>query len=258
MLRRILVCFVLLLLASTLLGQSRGGRGRPGTGNPEELFVPWKFLPKGTELVKGPVVVYWLPATLAETEHSPLRTSQVLLDDSARCVALEIVAPDDAVTIAKLGATGKLPMALITNSDGRVVREVDNTRPKTIEQMVSDELSARDNAVLRELSEAKRMNSVELYKKIWDNRCLYPLVWRMLAPGLLSVPVGAFVSRCHVQLSGVGSVLPAGSVARTAKVCELSVRPGTLCGLVHGAKEPPSTLAPDPNLKVTNPTTTRH
>lgn len=214
MLRRILVCFVLLLLASALLGQSRGGRGRPGTGNPEELFVPWKFLPKGAEPVKGPLVVYWLPATLAETEHSPLRTSQVLLDDSARCVALEIVAPDDAVTIAKLGATGKLPMALITDSDGRVVREVDNTRPKTIEQMVSDELSARDNAVLRELSEAKRMNSVELYKKIWDNRCLYPLVGR----------------EAQRALKDLGVVV----------------------------KEPPSTLAPDPNLKVTNPTTTRH
>src|SRR5438105_10533832 len=55
MLRRILVCFVLLLLASALLGQSRGGRRRPGTGNPEELFVPWKFLLKGADLVQGPL-----------------------------------------------------------------------------------------------------------------------------------------------------------------------------------------------------------
>src|SRR6266540_1902118 len=45
-------------------------------------------------------------------------------------------------------------------------------------------------------------------------------LWRMLAPGLFSVP--------------------AGSVARTSKVCELSARPLTLCGLVHGANEPPS------------------
>src|SRR2546428_1632209 len=47
MLRRILDCFVLLLLALALLGQSRGGRRRPGTGNPEELFVPWEVLPQG-------------------------------------------------------------------------------------------------------------------------------------------------------------------------------------------------------------------
>src|SRR6266540_2495052 len=65
-------------------------------------------------------------------------------------------------------------------------------------------------------------------------------LWRMLAPGLFSVPAGSFVSRCHVHVSGVASVLPAGSVARTSKVCELSARPLTLCGLVHGANEPPS------------------
>src|SRR6266508_2923283 len=62
----------------------------------------------------------------------------------------------------------------------------------------------------------------------------------MFAPGLLSVAVGSFASRCHVQVSSDGSVLPAGSVARTSNVCELSVRPLTLCGLVHGAKAPPS------------------
>ena len=66
--------------------------------------------------------------------------------------------------------------------------------------------------------------------------------WRTLLPGLFRVAVGAFVSRCHVQLSGVASVLPAASVARTWKVCELSVRPGTVCGLVHGANPPPSML----------------
>src|SRR4249919_1105259 len=62
----------------------------------------------------------------------------------------------------------------------------------------------------------------------------------MLAPGLLSVPAGAFVSRCHVHVAGVASVLPAGSVARTSKLWALSVRPATLCGLVQGANDPPS------------------
>src|SRR6187431_2624698 len=64
----------------------------------------------------------------------------------------------------------------------------------------------------------------------------------MFAPGLLIAPVGPFVSRCHVQVSGDGSVLPAASVARTSNVCALSSRPVTLCGLVHGAKAPPSML----------------
>src|SRR5882724_1488986 len=64
----------------------------------------------------------------------------------------------------------------------------------------------------------------------------------MLAPGLFSVPVGSLVSRCHVHVAGVASVLPAASVARTSKVWSLSVRPGTLCGLVQAANAPPSML----------------
>ena len=212
--RKVMVCLFLAALASAAGAQSRGGRGRPGTGNPEEMFVPWKFLPKGADLVKGPLVVYWLPASLAEADHSPLRRSTALLEDTQRCVVLEIVAPDDAATIDKLGATGKLPMAVIMNEDGRVVRQINNTRPQAIEQMVAAELSARDDAVFRELAEAKKTKSVELYKKIWDDRCLYPLVGR--------------------------------EAQRALKDLGVTVT------------EPPSTLAPDPNLKVTNPTTTRH
>src|SRR4029079_19577057 len=65
-------------------------------------------------------------------------------------------------------------------------------------------------------------------------------VWRMFAPGLLSVPVGFVVSRCHVQLSGDASVLPAASVARTSNVCVLSASPERPCGLVHDDQLPPS------------------
>src|SRR5881392_3308638 len=99
--------FALLLLfaASTLAAQSRGGRGvyRPGTGNPDEQLVPWKFVPIGSDLVKGPFVVYWLPQSMKDVERSPLFTSSVLLEASARCVDFQIVEPDDAVNIARLG-----------------------------------------------------------------------------------------------------------------------------------------------------------
>ena len=149
--------------------------------------MPWKFLPRGAELDKGQVVIYWLPASLDEVKRSPLLTSHALLEDTARCVGLQIVVPDDAATIEKLGATGKLPMALIIDQDGRVIRQVNNTRgvlrPQSVEQMVSDELNARDDEVFRELTEAKKRASagekekaIDLYKKIWDDRCLYPLV----------------------------------------------------------------------------------
>src|ERR671932_744425 len=67
------------------------------------------------------------------------------------------------------------------------------------------------------------------------------IVPRTFAPGLLSVPVGFVVSRCHVQVGGVGSTFPAGSIERTSNGCWLSARPLIVFGLVHGFQEPPST-----------------
>ncbi len=43
--------------------------------------------------------------------------------------------------------------------------------------------------------------------------------------GKLVDELGAAVSIVQVKHAGVGSVLPAASVARTSKVCEPSVRP---------------------------------
>jgi hypothetical protein len=188
--RSLVISMVLLALAASLCAQSHGnerGRSGPGTGNPDEHLVPWKFLAIGAEPVKGLVVVYWLPASLDEVKRSPLLSSQALLEDATRCVELNIVVPGDAATIEKLSATGKLPMALIIDKDGRVIRQVNNTRgvlrPQSVEQMVSEELSARDDGVFRDLTEAKKSASagekeraIDLYKKIWDDRCLYPLV----------------------------------------------------------------------------------
>ena len=54
------------------------------------------------------------------------------------------------------------------------------------------------------------------------------------------MPAGLLVSRCHVHVSGDGSVLPAPSVARTSNVCALSVSPLREWGLVQGAQAPPS------------------
>jgi hypothetical protein len=62
--------------------------------------------------------------------------------------------------------------------------------------------------------------------------------------GLLGAAVtvvsGAAVSTVQVKVAGLASVLPAGSVARTLKVCEPSARPVYGCGLVQAEKPPPS------------------
>ena len=55
---------------------------------------------------------------------------------------------------------------------------------------------------------------------------------------------GGVVSTVQVRLAGVGSVLPAGSVARTVNVCEPSARPLYVWGEVHAVSAPPSSVQP--------------
>jgi hypothetical protein len=197
--RRLII--ILLLIASAASAQQRRA-SRPGTGNPDEQIVPWKFLDKGAELVKAPLVVYWIPSTTKDIEYTPLYTSNVLLEASVRCVGFEIVDPGDALNIAKLGATNKLPFAAIVGDNGQVLRQTSARHPKDVEQMVSAELSAREDAAFKDLEK----KTVDAYKKVWDTRCLYPLLGREAQRGLKTLGVTV--------------------------------------------EEPPSTLMPDPNLKV--------
>ena len=157
-------------------------RGRPGTGNPDVQLVSWKFLDKTAELPKGPFVVYWLPATLKDIEQSPLFKSKPLLEDQTRCIDFEIVSPDDK----RLGITA--PAAAIFTG-GKVVRQIASANPKDIEKMVAAGIDATENAVLLNLQKARQEKSVDLYKKIWDDRCLYPLIGLEAQRGLKELGV---------------------------------------------------------------------
>jgi hypothetical protein len=180
MLRRSFFLLAILFLTPYLFAQRRGG---PGTGNPDEHRVPWKFLEKDAIVDKTPITLYWLPASLDETKRSPLMTSRVLLENSMRCVGLEIVLPENVATIEKLGATGKGPTAVVADAQGNVIRRIrDLFRVEAVEQILVDELAARDEAMYRQMTEANRAAgagekeaAIGLYKKIWDDRCLYPI-----------------------------------------------------------------------------------
>lgn len=180
MLRRSL-CLALLVLTPHLFAQSR--RGGPGTGNPDEHLVPWKFLEKDALVEKAPITLYWLPASLDEANHSRLMTSRALLENSTRCVGLEIVLPENVATIERLGATGKGPTAVVADARGNVIRRIrDPFRVEAVEQMLGDELASHDEAMYRQMTEANRAATagekevaVGLYKKIWEDRCLFPI-----------------------------------------------------------------------------------
>jgi hypothetical protein len=226
-----LVALALLLAVPQTYAQSRGRggqqsrRGGPGTGNPDEHLLPWKFVEKDVPLPKGPITLYWLPASLDDSERSRLMTSRALGEAVTRCVDLEIIVNGSAAVLDKLGVAGRVPVAVLADGQGRVVRRTENVhgvlRAEDVERMVADELSARDEAMYREMTEANRQASagnkqaaIDLYKKIWEDRCLFPLAG----------------SEAQRSLKALGVIV----------------------------QEPPSAPPPDPNLQPKVKTETRH
>lgn len=184
----LLILIVALFAAPFAFAQSaeRGAhRSGPGTGIADPL-VPWRFHSRGGPLVNGPLVLYWLPASSDESENSPLLTSKALIRAADLCVTFEIVLPDDAATIGKFGETGKLPVALLAGAQGNVLHRVEGVRGRltsaSVEKMVTDELNARGETMYARITEAKKRatsgdkaGAIDLYKKLWDERCLFPL-----------------------------------------------------------------------------------
>jgi hypothetical protein len=182
----VLLAFLIMVPSAFAQSGYGGRRSGPGTGDTLLRLVPWRFLTKGGPLATGPLVLYWLPASSKEIEDSPLQTSKVLLQDADLCLGFEIVDSDDAAMIAKLGAAGKLPAALLVDAQGNVIRRVEGIRGKlsvvSVEKMVSDELHARGETMYTRMTEARKRaaggdkeGAIDLYRKLWDERCFFPL-----------------------------------------------------------------------------------
>jgi len=207
-LRRSLALVILLASVSAFAQRTGRTRSSPGTGAPEEL-VPWKFIEKGVAPVTSPVMLYWIPTSEKETNDSPMLTSHALFESASRCVSLVTVLPKDTEMLAKLKATP--PEVIFTDAHGAITRRVANPRVAAVERALHDELNARDEAMYHTMTDARRRApgdkpaAIALYRKVWDDRCLFPT---------------------------------AGTEAQHA-LKELGVT----------VVEPPSTLAPDPNLK---------
>lgn len=173
---------------ATCGGGGGGGMGgmMPPTGmmtQPQVYFVPWKVLNPGDEPVKGTLILYWIPLSRDDIKRSDLLNSRPLTIYSSQCVGMQLIRPDDAPNIEKLGATGKLPIVILADADGKQISELDGTalRLSAVEKMVRDEVDARENALEKVLDEAKtkvgageKDAAADLYKKVWDQRCLFP------------------------------------------------------------------------------------
>ena len=176
----------LLAVAPLAQAQYQPRRGGPGTGNPDEHRVPWRFVQGDSLASDRPITLIWIPATLEQVDTSRLTTSNALRVASTRCVDMEIAMPDRAAIMKKLGVDGRAPAAVLVDRKGDVIRRAESAHGvlavEEVERMVNGELAARDEAMYRDLTAASRQEragnnaaAIELYKKIWDDRCLFPL-----------------------------------------------------------------------------------
>jgi hypothetical protein len=161
-------------------------RRGPGTGNPDVQLVPWKYLQSDVLVHEAPLTLYWLPANEGQVTRSPFLDSKTLLSANTRCVGFEIVMPERTAVIHNLGETGKLPAALVLDRDGKLLHKVEAPNAelltKDVERLITSELDARDQMMFRSMMAAnqeatagRNENAIKMYKKIWDDRCLYPL-----------------------------------------------------------------------------------
>ncbi|MGZ7042091.1 MAG: tetratricopeptide repeat protein, partial [Thermoanaerobaculia bacterium] len=174
-------------------GGGTGGVTRNGFGPaasqradapPRAYLVPWRVLNAGDTPLTMPIVVYWFPKTPDEMNGSELVTSRELTLFSAQCVGMQLVRPDDQVTIAKWNVADKRPIALLVSDGKEAARvEADNgqLQASAVENMVHHELYLRESALEEQLSVAQKKTAdgdrdaaISAYQKVWEQRCLAP------------------------------------------------------------------------------------
>jgi hypothetical protein len=187
--RSILVFVMFCTIAVHAQSRGQGRRSGPGTGNPDDHIVPWKYLQAEELAHDHPITLYWVPTSLEQSENSPLMESQYLLDASTRCVDLEVLLPERAALLKKLNVTA--PAAFIVDRQGQITRKLDKPTPKSVETLLTAELAVHDDAMYHDLVEAGRQEkagnnaaAIELYKKIWDDRCLFSIAGAEAQRGL--------------------------------------------------------------------------
>lgn len=149
------------------------------------VFVPWKILNPGDAPPATQLVLYWIPLSSDEFRHSELLTYRPLTAYARECITLVVVRADDSATIDRLGASGKLPIAVLAAADGTVIAKVDNERgllrAEKVDKLIHDAIRAREESLDHDLDDAPkklgtgdRDAAVALYRRVWQQRCLFP------------------------------------------------------------------------------------
>ncbi len=153
-------------------------------GPSQVSFVPWKVLEPGSEPLKTPLVLYWIPTSPEEMRRSDLITSYRLTLYSSRCIGMQVVRIDDQEMLTKLSAKADTPQAILMQGGeemARVAGESGALTAAVVEAMVREAIDRREvalNAALDGAAAKARDGdtdaAVELYRQVARDACLFP------------------------------------------------------------------------------------
>ncbi|HEX7150162.1 MAG TPA: hypothetical protein VF618_01650 [Thermoanaerobaculia bacterium] len=147
-------------------------------------FVPWKPLRPGDEPAKGPLVLFWIPASHDDFRRSELLSSDELARYATHCVGLLVVRPEDEEMLERLEVEG-VPAAVLLDGEGNEVDRVDAVegalKTSSVEEMVREALDDRAAAAEAMLDDARTKAgagemeaAVDLYRTVKEQRCMCP------------------------------------------------------------------------------------
>jgi tetratricopeptide (TPR) repeat protein len=175
---------------ATCGGGGGGGTGGMGGGasmggNEVVYRVPWKVLNAGDVLPPGGLVVYWFPASQNELQKSSLRESRTLTLYEKQCVTMAVADAGTAMG-QKFAADEKLPVAVLAESDGKVLGKAQGDekgflRVGQVEKLLEGEMKQREAAVKTAMNGGKdaakkgdKDAAIAQYKNVLDQKCLFP------------------------------------------------------------------------------------
>jgi tetratricopeptide (TPR) repeat protein len=193
-------------LHATCGGGGGGGVGgitpNPGGGEPtpQVYHVPWKVVSAGAPPAAPGWTLYWFPLSAEEARASALQTSRVLALAAGRCIEMAIVPPDHTELRDRFKAPAAEPLVVLAATDGteigRVAAAAGKLEARAVEGLVNGALKKSEDATEDRLDQAEAKDkagdkaaATDLYKGIWEQRCLFPKPGRKAAKALKKLGV---------------------------------------------------------------------
>lgn len=183
----LLMFMVVVDVLATCGGGGGGGTGGMGGGGgmTEVVYqVPWKLLQASDTPAAGGLVVYWFPASENELKNSSLRNSRTLALYAKQCVTMGVA--DAATPLGpRFAADEKLPVAVLAQSDGKIIGKAQGVEGKLkvaqVEKLLEGEMKQREAGVKQAMNAAKdaakkgdKDAAIAQFRAVYESKCLFP------------------------------------------------------------------------------------